>query len=308
MAILIATARPLPDGWLPALEQALASEAVSVWPDTAGLAEIDCVVMAGPVPGLLRQMPRVRLIHTLGMGVDHILGDPDLPPGAVVCRVVDEGMTDQMAEYVTLAVLRVERESDRFDAHQRKEDWQRRFLVTKRRSVAVLGLGAVGRECARRLHFLGFPVLGWSRSASALEGIETFAGADGLAALLPRADIVVCALPLTEETKDLLNGNFLSQLPRGAHIINVGRGQHVVDNDLLAALDSGHLGGATLDVFRTEPLPPGHPFWRHDKVRVTPHSAGISSPAMAARRILENLARVRAGLTPLDQAFSDRGY
>lgn len=310
MSIVLHAPRGLPANWVDPLREVFAAEdlLLALPEDAAALAKVECLIVFGPGEGVMHRLPNLKFVSTMGMGVDHILKDPGLPADVPIARVVDASMTDQMAEYVTLAALRVERESDRYDELQRQGEWQRRHAVTARGAVAILGMGQVGKEAARRLSFLGFPVLGWSRTPFTQDGVEPFHGPEGLKALLPRTRTLVCILPLTAQTRDLLDANLFAQLPRGAHVVNIGRGEQLVEEDLQAALDSGHLGGATLDVFRTEPLPAGHPFWTHPKVRVTPHSAGMSFPRNAAGRVLENLNRVRAGQRPLDEVARERGY
>ncbi len=309
MGICLIGGAAVPDSWRSTFETALRDEGLFLW-DGRGAAEVECAIVARPQPGALASLRGLRLISSVGMGVDHILGDPGLPAGVPVVRVVTPDMVAQVAEYVLLAVLRVERESDRFDQLQREGRWERRLVARPggKRRVGLLGLGAIGGSIARHLVALDIPVRGWSRSPRSLPGVRTHAGEDGLAELLGETDILVCALPRTRETEGLLNRRCFARLPRGAHVINVGRGEHLVEEDLLAALDAGHVAGATLDVFRTEPLPPGHPFWQHPAIRITPHSAGLSTPDASARRILENLHRLRAGVPLLDAVEPGRGY
>jgi glyoxylate/hydroxypyruvate reductase A len=309
MAICLVGGASVPEAWRSTFETVLRDEGLFLW-DGRGAAAAECAIVARPQHGALASLRGVRLISSVGMGVDHILGDPGLPAGVPVVRVVTPDMVAQVADYVLLAVLRIERESDRFDLLQRERRWERRLVARPggKRCVGLLGLGAVGGSVARHLVALGFPVRGWSRSQHSVAGVRTHAGEDGLAEMLAETDILVCALPRTRETEGILDRRCFARLPRGAHIVNVGRGEHLVEEDLLEALDAGHLSGATLDVFRTEPLPPGHPFWQHQAIRITPHSAGLSTPNASARRILENLHRMRAGAPLLDAVEPGRGY
>jgi glyoxylate/hydroxypyruvate reductase A len=171
-----------------------------------------------------------------------------------------------------------------------------------------MGLGALGATVAQRLALCGFPVAGWSRRPKRLDGIASFAGADGLDAFLARTDMLICLLPLTPETDSILDAALFRRLPPGAYLVNAARGHHVVDADLIAAIDSGHLSGATLDVFRKEPLPAEHPFWRHPKIAITPHVASLARPDSVADQILENLRRLRAGAPLLHQVDRQAGY
>src|SRR4029079_17553616 len=189
-------------------------------------------------------------------------------------RVVDAYMPDAMSEYVALSVLRLHRQDLDYLARQRTQVWEEREQKNAcERPVGILGFGTLGQDAGRKLRALGFPVAGWSRSAKEVAGFVTYAGADGLDALLARGEILVCLLPLPAATEGILKAPLCARLPRGAGLVNAGRGGHLVETDLIAALDSGQLSGAVLDVFREEPLPKGHPFWSHPRIIVTPHIA-----------------------------------
>ncbi len=309
MGICLIGGAGLPEAWRHGFDAVLREEGLFVW-DGNGAMQAECAIVARPQPGALGRLRGLRLVSSVGMGVDHILADPDLPEGVAVVRVVTDDMVTQVAEYVVLAVLRVERDSERFDRLQREGRWERRLVARPggKLRVGILGLGAIGAGAAAHLVALGFPVLGWSRSARSLPGVLTHAGEEGLARVLAETDILVCALPRTRETEGILDRRCFARLPPGAHVVNVGRGEHLVEDDLLEAIDAGHVSGATLDVFRTEPLPPRHPFWQHPAIRITPHSAGLSTPKASARRILENLNRLRHGEPLLDAVERGRGY
>jgi glyoxylate/hydroxypyruvate reductase A len=222
---------------------------------------------------------------------------------------MDEGLVGQMSEYAIFWALRHHREIDKYAESQRARRWQPRDMVdTIHRRVGVMGLGTIGQDTARKFAALGFPTAGWSRSPKTLPPVETFHGADGFAAFLARSDILVDVLPLTRDTRGLLNARAFARLPKGAFFINMARGGHVVDADLLAALDSGHLGGATLDVFNQEPLPADHPYWAHPKVHVTPHIAGATNPRTASPGIIENIKRLRSGQPLIHRVDPKTGY
>jgi len=230
---------------------------------------------------------------------------PDVP----IARMVDPSLSRTMSEYVLLAVLRHHREFDRFEREQRACRWAYSFPPQAAdRPIGIMGLGELGSHVAGQLVAQGFPVLGWSRTAKALAGITSYAGRGELHAFLHRSAILVCLLPLTAETHGILDAETFAGLPHGAFVINVARGDHLVEADLLAALDSGHLAGATLDVFRTEPLPPEDPLWRHPKVLVTPHVASYSLPVTAANGVVENIRSARAGQPLRHQVDRARGY
>lgn len=279
------------------------------WSERGDPADIEFALVWHPPRGELAKLPNLKAIFSLGAGIDHLASDPDLPPGVPVVRMVDRGLTVGMTEFVTMAVLRHHREVHDYEIQQRQKVWKQ--LITPlawQRKVGILGLGVLGSDSADKLKYLGFDVAGWSRSQKSLPGITCFSGSDGLRAFLQRSEILVCLLPLTEETKGILNAETLSLLPKGAYLINAGRGGHMVSEDVLAALDSGQLAAATLDVFPEEPLPESSPFWEHPKVLVTPHGASITLPTTAAESVVEGIRKVRNG-EPLENVVNfDKGY
>lgn len=295
--------------WVDALKGADPALELRVWPEVGNRAEIDVVLGWGQPRNSDKTYPNLKLIQALGAGVDHIMRDPARPPEVPVARLIDRALTTGMSEYVLLAVLRYHRQLPLFEAAQAKAEWLDLAAPdTTKARVGILGLGALGTDAALKLSALGFPVAGWSRTPKAVPGIESFHGADGLPRFLARTQFLVCLLPLTPDTRGIINATTLSQLPAGAYVINPGRGGHVVDEDLLAALDSGHIAHATLDVFNREPLPAEHLYWRHPKVTVTPHSASVTVPESAAPQIVENIRRVREGLAPHNLVDPARGY
>jgi glyoxylate/hydroxypyruvate reductase A len=309
MALLFISKSDDPDAWRAMLAEALPDLEVRVWPDLGDAAAIEIALVWKPKPGVLAGLPGLKLIQSLGMGVDHIFVDPDLPADVPVARLVDPDMVRQMSEYVIFAALRHHRRMDDYDANQRAGKWQGAGLRdTPEVRAGVLGLGEIGRDTARKLALLGFQVAGWSRTAKALDGIESFHGSAGLIPFLNRSDILVCLLPLTPETQGILDARAFAALPSGAYVINLARGGHIVEADLLAALDRGHLAGATLDVFETEPLPAGHAFWTHPKIHITPHVAGLTNPRTAAAQVVENIRRVQAGKAARNLVDAARGY
>jgi len=270
---------------------------------------IEIVLAWKPDPGLIATFPNVKMIVSLGMGVDHLLADGKLPEGVPITRIMDDGLVGQMSEYAIYWALRHHRDIDKYAASQRAKKWKpEEFVDTIHRRIGILGLGTIGQDTARKIAALGFPTSGWSRTQKTLLGIETFHGADGLQKLLAQSDILVSVLPLTRETKGILNAKAFAALPKGSYLINMARGGHVVDDDLLAALDSGHLSGAVLDVFNTEPLPQDHRYWTHPKVHVTPHIAGATNPRTASPGVIENIKRVRAGKPLLHTIDAKSGY
>lgn len=271
-------------------------------------ASVDYIVHA-PDGGLSDFAPyrRLKAVLSLWAGVEWMRGNDTLR--VPLARMVDPGMSAGMAEYVLGHVMRHHLGTDRHVLHQ-DGSWSHREAppLASERPVGLLGLGALGGTAARYLVQAGFPVLGWSRSPRTLDGIACHSGDSGLRAVLEQAQILVLLLPLTQETENLLDAARLRLLPRGAVIINPGRGRLIDDDALIAALDSGWIGHATLDVFRTEPLPPDHPFWAHPKVTVTPHVASETRPATASMAIAENIRRGEAQEPFLHLVDRARGY
>ena len=245
----------------------------------------------------------------MGAGVDDLFADPQLPQGVPIVRLVDPAMTAAMSEYVQLQVLRLHRRDLDYREQQQAQIWREHSQPNaEERRVGILGLGALGGEAALRLKVLGFDVAGWSRSERKLRGIPCFHGPEGLAALAARSEILVCLLPLTEATRSILNARLFAALPKGAALVNCARGAHLVEADLLAALDQGQLSAAVLDVFREEPLPPQHPFWRHPRIVVTPHVAAATNPHTAAPIVAEALRRLAEGKPLLNLVDPARQY
>ena len=262
-----------------------------------------------PDAGLLASFPDLKLIVSLGMGVDHLLCDDKLPAGVPITRIMDDGLVGQMSEYALYWALRHHRDIDKYAASQRAKRWKvEDFVDTIHRRIGILGLGTIGQDTAKKFAALGFPTAGWSRTAKSLPGIETFHGRDGLGRLLAQSDILVNVLPLTRDTRGLLDAKLFAALPKGAYFINMARGGHVVDEALLAALDLDHLSGAVLDVFNQEPLPAEHPYWTHPKVHVTPHIAGATNPRTASPGVIENIKRLRSGGELLHRIDPKTGY
>lgn len=297
------------DWWRDTVAEHMPELEFRVWPDAGDLAEIDYALVWKPEPGLLASLPNLKAILSLGAGVDHIFADPELPQGVPISRVVNENMALRMREWVLLHVLSHHRRQREYNQLQRARVW--RDLEQPHageRSVGVMGLGELGGDSARHLAAIGFDVIGWSRSPRDVPGVRTFHGRDGLKAFLAETDILVSVLPLTPETTNMINADFLSRLPRGASFINAGRGQQVVEADLLAALDSGHISEATLDVFQTEPLPVTDPLWTHPRVTVTPHIAAFTDPRALVRQVVEDIRRVERGAEVTNPVDPARGY
>ena len=309
MAILVRSSPAALARWRPLLTAAMPERDFRFWPERGDPAAIDRALVWQPEPGLLAGLSNLRLIVCLGAGVDGILADPTLPRHLPVVRLVDPYMTDAMSEYVVFQVLRLHRRDLDYLAQQRAGEWHERAQKNAcERTIGILGFGTMGQDAGRKLKALGFDIAGWSRTAKDVPGIVTYAGAPGLDAILARSEIVVSLLPLTRETEGILDARAFAHLPRGAAIVNAGRGRSLVEPDLLAALESGQISAAVLDVFHTEPLPPDHQFWRHPRIVVTPHIAAETHPATALPIVAETFRRFDAGLPLPNRVDLERGY
>lgn len=308
MALLFFSNDDDPAAWREALGARLGEIDLRVWPDLGDPAEITSALVWLPPPGLLASLPNLKAVFSLAAGVDAMLRDVTLPD-VPLCRMVDTSLTEGMTEYVLTTVLLYHRHLDVFAAQQRRADWRLIVpLAAAERSVGVMGLGILGEAAARALADHGFKVSSWSRTPKNLQGVTCFHADSGLEAFLGGLDILVCLLPLTATTEHILNARLFAALPRGARLINVARGRHLVDQDLVDALATGQIAHATMDVFANEPLPPDHPFWRHPSITVTPHAASYSAPDSGAEIVAENIRRLAAGAPLLHVVDRHRGY
>lgn len=294
-----------------AAELQKAAPDIPVWNgrESAPAGEVEAIVAWGLKPGVVPAYPNLRVVCAATAGVDKLLAAPDLPAGLPVTRIVDPGQQAGIAHYVLATALAHTRELARYAEQQRRGEWKRhRARDVSRCRVGVLGMGEIGSAVARTFAAIGYPVAGWSRSGKGIAGVTDYTGAPGLGEMLANTDILVCTLPLTPQTHGLLDRETLGQLPAGAYLINVGRGEHVVEPDLLALLDAGHLSGAALDVFSKEPPEAGDPVWNHPRIVATPHIACDPSYELVARQIVENVRRLRDGLPLVNVVDRAVGY
>ena len=292
--------------WLEGFRAAFAGAEVDIW--SAGAPPADYAVVWTPPQQFIDEQTRLKGIFNIGAGVDALV-KLHLPPGVPVVRLDDAGMSVQMAEYVCHAVIRHFREFDGYDLDAAEGKWSyRKPRLRSDFPVGVMGLGVLGERVGRALAQFDFPVMGWSRSAKTIPGVQCFSGEAGFNDFLAASRILVCLLPLTLDTDNIMRRETLARLQPGGYVINVARGSHLVDGDLIALLDSGHLAGAMLDVFRTEPLPPDHPFWTHPKITVTPHTSartlrGESIAQIAGKIIALGRGEAIAGVVDLARGY-----
>jgi len=262
-----------------------------------------------PPPGFLKTLPNLKAMFSLGAGVDGFLRDPELPR-LPLTRFVDPTLMHEMAQYVVMHVLIAHRGQRFFDAAQSESTWRQRMLARPSRDtrIGILGLGDIGGTIATSLLPFDFQLSGWSRSRKNIPGVKSFAGEAELPQFLAQCDYLVCVLPLTDDTRGIINAKLLAQLPKGAWVVNVARGAHLIEEDLIAALDSDHLAGAVLDVFQAEPLPDDSPIWRHPKITATPHIAGITDAQAALAYVADCVVRCEKD-RPLENVVDlSKGY
>ena len=309
MAIVLISASQDIEEWRKVMAPLLPGVELRHWPDIGAADEIDMAIAWKAPEGAFEALPNLRLICSLGQGVDHLFRYGDLPPGVPITRLVDESMRRQMTAYVIAAVTRRLCRMADYAPQQAAREWRPLAAYDPAATtVGVLGLGALGRDVAGKLANLGFRLRGWSRNPKDIPGIDCFAGKESLGDMLGGCHMVCCLLALTPETRGILDRDAFAAMKPGAYLINSARGGHVVEADLLAALDSGRLAGATLDVFEEEPLPAGSPLWGHPKVTVTPHISAVTLAHSCAEQIAANYRRMKAGDPLLNSVDPARKY
>jgi glyoxylate/hydroxypyruvate reductase A len=288
------------DAWLDEIRAHLPGAVVWAWsPETADR-QADYALVWAPPPALFASQRALKAIFNLGAGVDALLLTPSLPRDVPVVRINDGGMAVQMAEYVCHALIRHVREFEQYETQARSRLWNPRRPIDRARwPVGIMGLGAIGRRVAEAVVAFEYPVMSWSRTPHALPGVVSFAGAEGLEPFLRSTRVLVCVLPLTPQTDGILNADNLGRLMPDAYLINVARGRHLVETDLLALLDRGILAGATLDVVQSEPLAPAHPFWQHAKITLTPHISARTLRGETVAQIADKIHCLERG-EPID--------
>lgn len=295
--------------WVSALHSCDPALNVEIWPDIEDPEKVEFVLCWEQPAGVLQQFPNLKCISSLGAGVNHLLNDVTRPLDIPLVRLVDADLKQSMAEYVMFGVLERFRRFRDYRRLQGLGEWSTQKIPhISELHVGIMGCGELGRHVANKLSGCGFNVHGWSRTPKAIDRLLVYSGWDQLDDFLRKTDILVCLLPLTPETENILNSATFNQLPSNAYLINVARGAHVVDSDLLSALDSCQLSGALLDVFREEPLPKEHAFWSHEKIMITPHIASVTNPSSAAGQIVENYQRALNDEPLLNLVDADCGY
>jgi len=282
---------------------------IEIWPNIADRTEIDCLLAWRPPFGFFANFLNLKAIFSLGAGVDHLFEDPNLPKNISITRIIDPGMAQDMAQYASTAVLNIIRNTKHWASLQKEKRWDRTPAFDSRdKTVGVMGLGFLGSKVASTLQSLGINTVGWSRSKKEIPNIKCYFGNDKLQNFLNATDILICLLPRTPETENVLNKELFNQLKDAAYLINISRGEILVEEDLISSINSGKLSGATLDVFRTEPLPSSNPFWSNPKITVTPHISAVTNPKTASIQLLENYRRLQSGENLKHTVSFEKGY
>lgn len=293
MSFLIVSSQRDPKAWVKALKEQDPELDLEVYPEVKDPSKVEFVLSWKHPHGIYKNYPNLKAIASMGAGIDHIINDPEIPQHIRITRVIDEQLTKDMSVFVLSLILDHLRN---LSYHYCSREWKPlKYLRPEEVQIGIMGMGVLGVGVAEKLIRNKFNVTGWSRSQKEILGVTTFYGDDQLQDFLEQSNVLVCLLPLTSETENILNKRLFEKLPQGAYVINVARGPHLVEEDLLEMIDSGHLSGASLDVFRKEPLPEDHPFWNHEKIRITPHIASVTNPATVVPQILENYERIKQG-------------
>ncbi len=309
MSVLIVCPGKDPENWEKALKNQHPGMNVFVYPEDHDKEEVEFALTWNHPRGLFKNYPNLKVIASMGAGVDHILSDEALPEGIQITKVVDDTLTEDMGDFVLSQVMNHIRSLHYYVKAQKEKKWEKfQYKRPQDIKVGIMGLGVLGNEVADKLHKNFFQVYGWSRTEKSCDHVTSYHGKDQLEEFLNNSEILVCLLPLTEETENILNADLFDMLPEGAYVINVARGEHLVEHDLIKMIDNGHLSGASLDVFREEPLPEEHPFWDHEKINITPHIASLTKPESVAGQIAENYDRMKDEEPLKNKVEKEKGY
>lgn len=309
MSILLICNNKDPKPWAKALREKLPTATIEVFPDVTVSAKVDYIICWKPETDAFQQFPNLKVVQSLGAGVEHITETNELSASITLTRIVDPQLAVDMWEFVLAIVMSRLKLLPTYAQQQARKKWeQHTYRRIPETTIGVLGLGKIGALVARNFAHLGFPVVGWSNSQKEIEGVESHTGQDGFSNCLSQTAILINILPLTPDTEGILNQKSLSLLKKRAYLINVGRGGHLVEEDLIPLIDHGQLSGAFLDVFHTEPLPTPHPFWEHPKVTITPHIASLTNVETAVEQLVENYRRFKTGKQLLHVVSLKKGY
>jgi len=294
--------------WIEYFKRADPSINVEIWPEIRDPQSVKCVLVWRHPYGELLKYPNLKFIAGMGAGVDHILQDPDLPMGVPITKVVDEQLSRDMSNYVIQGVLNHQRRLMEHIRAREKGEWLDSHRYPKKVNIGILGMGVLGQDVAVKLVALGFEVFGYSQTEKQVKGVTCYRGIEQLGHFLQSVNVLVNLLPLTDNTRGILCAQLFKRLNPGTYLINVARGEHLVDADLVSAIDAGKISGALLDVFHEEPLPKDHPFWSMEEIMITPHNASVTDPKSVAQQIVHNYHKIGTK-EPFDFVIDrDKGY
>jgi glyoxylate/hydroxypyruvate reductase A len=303
--LIISTGRD-PQVWIDALKQQEPDLEIEVYPEVKHPEKVEFVLTWNHPQGAFSQFPNLKVIASMGAGIDHIINDPDIPKEVEITRVIDEQLTKDMSVFVLSLCLEYLRN---LSFHHCSKNWEPSpYKRPEDLQVGIMGLGVLGVAAAEKLIRNKFNVNGWRKTRKDILGVNTYYGEDQLEEFLKNSNILVCLLPLTSETENILNRDLFQKLPKDAYLINVARGNHLVEEDLLDMINSGHLSGASLDVFRQEPLPQEHPFWRNEKIRISPHIASVTNPDTVVPQLLENFHNMKNNSPLINLVSREKEY
>lgn len=308
MALVIINPKGV-EPWISALKEVDPDLDIRSFPNDTNRDEISFALTWRHPYGIFKDYPNLKCISSMGAGVDHLLRDPDLPKQVSIVRLADPYLAQDMAEFVLALIMNHLRDLNAFKIKQTESIWKPAdYLRIRDVKVGIMGMGAIGKRVATELQKTGFNVMGWARTGKEIPGITVYAGANEFPKFLNETDILVSVLPLTNETKGILNKKNLQLLPKNAFVINVGRGEQLIDEDLVTLISEGHLSGASLDVFTEEPLPKNNILWKQPRVNVTPHIASLTNPTSVAPQIVDNYYRAKEGKPLLNVVSREKGY
>ncbi len=309
MSLLIVCPGRDAENWVETLKEQHPGLNIFVYPEDHDAEEVEFALTWNHPRGLFKNYPNLKVIASMGAGVDHIISDERLPEDVTITRVVDDMLTQDMSDFVLSLVMNNIRGLHYYTKAQKEKKWDRfQYQRPKDTKVGIMGMGVLGNAVSEKLHKNGFKIYGWSRTEKDCENVTSFHGKDQLEEFLENSEILICLLPLTEDTENILNADLFDMLPESAYLINVARGEHLVEHDLLEMIDNGHLSGASLDVFREEPLPDEHPFWQHSKINITPHIASHTNPASVIPQIVDNYERMKENEPLKNKVELEKGY
>lgn len=308
MSIVIVASQRDVSEWKSGLESLAPHIEVNVWPDVTDPDSVEGAIVWNHPHGALNDYKNLKFISSMGAGVDHVFTDKHLPENVPVTRIIDERLTITMSNYIISAIMYFHRRLPKYLADKKEHRWDQAADPERELHIGIMGMGVMGKDIAKKLALLNFDVHGYSNSLKNIDGVKSYAGENQLAEFLKNINTLVCLLPLTTATENILNIGLFGKMKKGSFLINVARGKHLKEEDLLLAIKKEYISGAFIDVFREEPLPKDHPFWSHPDIMMTPHIASITNPSAAIPQVLENYERSKRGGELINQVNPERGY